>query len=94
MIEGRPVFSPFDFERYKQQGNAARQGVDPSEAGPVTAETSDNELRARAARYGYQASSHAAFLPEYILRLERRIAALEAALDKEVPPQLRNIESR
>lgn len=111
MIEGRPTFSPSDFEFYRDKGERERTGVNGGEAGPITKYTTDKEIQMRAARIGYNTAggTNNAFLPEYVLKLERRIAELEEAppnrllellerrvaeLENATPPHQRKAERR
>lgn len=109
MIEGRPTFSPSDFEFYRDKGERERTGVNGGEAGPITKYTTDKEIKMRAARIGYNTASNASILPEYVMRLERRIVELEEAppnrllerlerrvaeLENATPPHQRKAERR
>lgn len=85
-------FTPQDFDFYRDKGRAERQGIDSAEAGPINSETSDNEIRQRAARYAHRFGAPAAFV-EYMLMLERRLAGLETASRKS-SPHMAKVERR
>jgi hypothetical protein len=59
--------------------------------GPVTAETTDDEINARVYMAGYTAGTHQQ-TTAHLLKLERRICQLEARLA--LAPHMANVERR
>ncbi|MFB3917253.1 MAG: hypothetical protein ACE14M_11025 [Terriglobales bacterium] len=87
-VDRTKKFSPEDAVYHRQLGEQKRASASGLDAGPITAATCEQELRQRAVRLGHNFGESAA-LVEYILRLERRIAALESPA-----PYLHNLEKR
>jgi hypothetical protein len=99
LITGFPTFTPVDrsktfsaedFSYHQAKGAAERSGVNPAEAGPITAFTSDTEIAQRAAKL-----SHAWAVPVALVAalftLERRVAELESGKN---PPAYPHLERR